>query len=203
MSNDNDDLIIDLTDLMEEEDSVKKEAPVAPALEEKTFRPETATFDLGKELSKDDKPVEQPKEEFDFDRIFRESLAGIATPKKPEPEPEQPARKEEQQFPFEEKLDEAPVEDIFEQKAEETFEQRAEETFEIKTEEYAKPADKEAVIEAARESLVKDIPEIVESIARPVITDLINEIVVSVKKDLPGIIEKVIREEIEKLKKID
>ncbi len=57
--------------------------------------------------------------------------------------------------------------------------------------------------EAARESPAKDIPEMVESIARPVITDLINEIVASVKKNLPGIIEKIIREEIEKLKKID
>jgi len=201
MSNDNDDLIIDLTDLMEEEDSVKKEAPAAPAPEEKTFRSETETFDLGKELSKDDKPVEQPKEEFDFDKIFRESLAGIATPKKPEPE--QSAKKEAQEFPFEEKLNEAPVEDIFKQQEEETFEQRAEDTFDVKPEEYAKPADKETVIEAARESLMKDIPEMVESIARPVITELINEIVASVKRDLPGIIEKVIREEIEKLKKID
>jgi cell pole-organizing protein PopZ len=201
MSSDNDDLIIDLTELMDEEDSAKKEVPVNPAPEVKTHRPETATFDLGRELSKDDKPSENSKEDFDFDRIFRESLESIATPKKSEPV--QPEKKEEPEFPFEEKPVEAPAEDIFNQQAEETFEQKAEETFEINTGEYSKSADKEAVIEAARESLTKDIPEMVESIARPVITDLINEIVASVKKDLPGIIEKVIREEIEKLKKID
>jgi cell pole-organizing protein PopZ len=209
MSNDNDDLIIDLTELMDEEESTKKEAPAAPAPEEKTFRPKTETFDLGKELSKDDKPAEAPKEEFDFDRIFRESLAGITTPQKPEPG--QPAKKEEQEFPFEDRPEEAPVQDIFKQQEEETFGQRTEETFEIKTEEtfedrtetFAEPAKEEAVIEAARESLAKDIPQMVESIARPVITELVNEIVASVKKDLPGIIEKVIREEIEKLKKID
>ncbi len=209
MSNDNDDLIIDLTELMDEEDSAKKESPAAPAPDIKPTRPETATFDLGRELSKDDTPSETPKKEFDFDRIFRESLESIATPQKPEPE--QPTKKEYREFPFEAKPEETPVEDIFkqqeeetfEQKAEETSEQRAEETFEIKTEEYVKPADEETVIEVARESLMKDIPEMVESIARPVIMELLNEIVTSVKKDLPGIIEKVIREEIEKLKKID
>lgn len=193
MSNDNDDLIIDLTDLMEEEGSVKKDAPAYSEPEDKTVKPETETFDLGKELSMDDKPGQKPREEFDFDKIFRESLAGIASTKKPEPE--LPAKKEEQEFPFENRFNEA--------LSEKPLETTAQEDFSYRPEEPAKQEISESSIEAAKESLMKDIPEMVESIARPVISELMGEIVSSVKRDLPGIIEKVIREEIEKLKKID
>ena len=193
MSNDSDDLIIDLTELMDEEDSANNQTPEKPEAKEKTLKLETESFDLGRELSIDDQPDKLTKEELDFDKIFRESLDGITTPQKPKPE--QPPKKDEQPFIFEESFDD----DL----AEKPLEQKIDQEFDYKPEEYAKPATGKPDIEAALESLKKDIPEIVESIARPIVSELITEVVSSVKKDLPGIIEKIIREEIEKLKKID
>jgi hypothetical protein len=193
MSNDNDDLIIDLTDLMDEEDSAQKQAPEKPKTEERTLKLETDAFDLGRELSNDDQPENKSKEEFDFEKVFRESLDGIAAATKQEPE--QSPKNDEHEFPFEEKLNGA--------MAEKPVEHKVEQEFDHKPEQSAKPAIEKADIEAAKESLKRDIPEMVESIVRPVVSELVNEIVSSVKRDLPGIIEKVIREEIERLKKID
>ena len=193
MSNYSDDLIVDLTDLLDEEESVKKQVPEKPAAEIKTLKLETESFDLGRELSIEDQPEKKPKEEFDFDKIFRESLDGITAPQKPEPE--QPPIKDEEPFIFEERLNEALVEKPVEQKIEQELNYEPEQSPE--------PVIEKVDIEAAKESLKKDIPEMMESIARPVISELLGEIVSSVKKDLPGIIEKIIREEIEKLKKID
>jgi hypothetical protein len=195
MSNINDDLIVDLTDLLDEEDSANKQAPEKPTNEEKALKLETESFDLGRELSNDSQPEKKPKEEFDFDKIFRESLEGITAAKKPEPLPEQPPVKEEEPFIFEDKLNEA--------LAEKPVENKVEHEFNYEPVQPPEPVIEKVDIEAAKESLTREIPEMVESIARPVISELINEIVSSVKKDLPGIIEKVIREEIEKLKKID
>jgi hypothetical protein len=174
MSNDSDDLIIDLTELMDEEDSAEKQTPEKSKSEERTLKLKTEAFDLGRELTIDDQPEKKPEDKFDFDKVFKESLDGIAAPKKPEPEQHSP--KDEHEFPFEERLDEVLSE---------------------------KPAIEKADIETHQESLKKDTPEMVESIARPIVSELVNEIVSSIKKDLPGIIEKVIREEIEKLKKIN
>jgi hypothetical protein len=195
MSNINDDLIVDLTDLLDEEDSTNKQAPENPADEEKILKLETESFDLGRELSIDGQPEKKPKEEFDFDKIFRESLEGIATAKKPEPIPEESAVEEDGPFIFEDKLNEA--------LAEKPVEQKVEQEFSYGPEQPLMPAIENTEIEAVKESLKKDIPEMLESLARPVISELLGEIVSSVKKDLPGIIERVIREEIEKLKKID
>jgi hypothetical protein len=193
MSNDNDDLIIDLTELMDEEDSVKRQDLEKPESQEKKLKLETEAFDLGRELTNDNQPDNKSKEEFDFDKVFRESLDSIASPKKPVPE--QPPKKDEPEFPFEERLDEA--------LSEKTLEQNVETEFDFKPFQAAEPSNETPNIEAIQEYLKKGLPEMVESIARPIISELVNEIVASVKGDLPGIIEKVIREEIEKLKKID
>lgn len=193
MSNTNDDLIVDLTDLLDEEDSTQKQPPEKPAAEEKILKLETEPFDLGRELAFDDQSVNKSKEEFNFDKIFRESLDGITSATKPEPA--QPPKKDVQQFPFEERLNEALTDKPVEQKVEQEFD--------YKSEVHEKMVFEESGIETVKESLKNDLPEMVEKIARPVITELINEIVSSVKRDLPGIVEKVIREEIEKLKKID
>lgn len=194
MSNENEDLIIDLTDLMDEEDSHDKEAGEKTSHEATGKKIEIDTFDLGKELSIDDNPRKtEAKESFDFDKIFRESLNGIAAGNKPEPV--QTPAKDVQAFPFEERPSEPPIVQAAEHELEQNTGFEREMPVDAETEKTA--------MDEARESLARDIPAMVESIARPVITDLINEIVASVKKDLPGIIEKVIREEIEKLKKID
>jgi len=61
----------------------------------------------------------------------------------------------------------------------------------------------EAKVQAAAEQLKADAPALLEGIVRPVMDDLIREITQTARDILPGIVEKVIREEIEKLKKLD
>lgn len=49
----------------------------------------------------------------------------------------------------------------------------------------------------------KEIPAMLEGIVRPIITEIARELVAATREQLPGIVEKIIREEIEKLKKLD
>lgn len=51
--------------------------------------------------------------------------------------------------------------------------------------------------------LRQEIPGMLEEMARPIMSELVRELVMTTREQLPGIIEKVIREEIEKLKKLD
>lgn len=60
----------------------------------------------------------------------------------------------------------------------------------------------EAVTGALIEELKKEMPALLESIMRPLIKELVQEVVVAARDALPSLVEKVIREEIEKLKKI-
>ena len=93
-----DDLIIDLTDLMEEEVSEKE--TTANVSDDKPLKLETDTFDLGKELTLDDSPVNTSDDKFDFDKVFKESLNGIASVINPEPKPEQPPEMQSEEMPF-------------------------------------------------------------------------------------------------------
>ncbi|MEN6472931.1 MAG: hypothetical protein ABFD81_02860 [Syntrophaceae bacterium] len=61
----------------------------------------------------------------------------------------------------------------------------------------------EAKVQAAAEQLKAEVPALLEGIVRPVMDDLIREITQTTRDILPGIVEKIIREEIEKLKKLD
>ena len=58
------------------------------------------------------------------------------------------------------------------------------------------------VMGAVVEDFRKDMPALLESIVRPLVQELVQEIVASTREVLPGLVEKVIREEIEKLKKL-
>ncbi len=60
----------------------------------------------------------------------------------------------------------------------------------------------EAVVEAVVAEFRRDMPEMLEGIVRPVVQELLQEVVTSTRQALPGIVEKVIREEIERLKKL-
>lgn len=51
--------------------------------------------------------------------------------------------------------------------------------------------------------LSKEIPNILEGVVRPLMAELVKEIITVSREQLPGIVEKVIREEIGKLKKLD
>lgn len=61
----------------------------------------------------------------------------------------------------------------------------------------------EAGLQAAAEALKADIPAMLEGIVRPVMGELVRELITATRDLLPGIVEKIIREEIEKLKKLD
>ncbi|HPI92572.1 MAG TPA: hypothetical protein PLT09_14020, partial [Deltaproteobacteria bacterium] len=60
----------------------------------------------------------------------------------------------------------------------------------------------EAIVEALVSEFRKDMPALLEGIVRPVVQELLQEIISSTREALPGIVEKVIREEIERLKKL-
>jgi len=189
---DNDDLIIDLTDLMEEEVSEKKSFTAEN--EDKSLKLETDTFDLGKELTLDDSPVKTAEDKFDFDKVFKESLNGIASVISPEQKPEQP-------LPDEKLSDEMPFDDLsFDKPDESKFQENVSDPVSFKPED---PRPYNADMPDAAEAFKSQMPEMAEAIIRPLINELMNEVIVMVKKDLPGIVEKVLREEIEKLKKID
>jgi hypothetical protein len=55
----------------------------------------------------------------------------------------------------------------------------------------------------ALDDLRQEIPAMLESVLRPLVSELVRETIASTREQLPGIIERVIREEIEKLKKLD
>jgi hypothetical protein len=61
----------------------------------------------------------------------------------------------------------------------------------------------EAKVQAAAGELKAEVPALLEGIVRPVMDDLIKQITQTTREILPGIVEKIIREEIEKLKKLD
>lgn len=60
----------------------------------------------------------------------------------------------------------------------------------------------EAILDAVIAEFKKDMPVLLEGIVRPVVKELIQEVISSTREALPGIVEKVIKEEIDKLKKI-
>ena len=60
----------------------------------------------------------------------------------------------------------------------------------------------EAILEAVITEFKKEMPALLEGIVRPVVKELIQEIISSTREVIPGLVEKVIREEIDKLKKL-
>lgn len=60
----------------------------------------------------------------------------------------------------------------------------------------------EAILDAVITEFRKEMPALLEGIVRPVVKELIQEIISSTREVIPGIVEKVIREEIDKLKKL-
>ena len=64
------------------------------------------------------------------------------------------------------------------------------------------PVPTEVIIDAVVGEFRKDMPALLENIVRPIVQELLQEIISSTREALPGIVEKVIREEIERLKKL-
>ncbi|MFY9396977.1 MAG: hypothetical protein WAR22_01295, partial [Desulfomonilia bacterium] len=61
----------------------------------------------------------------------------------------------------------------------------------------------EPVPERVLEDFRQEIPAMLESMLRPLVSEFVRETIAATREQLPGIIEKIIREEIEKLKKLD
>ena len=61
------------------------------------------------------------------------------------------------------------------------------------------PIDSAALVD----ELKAEMPALLESMVRPLIGEMVKEMMNVAKEQLPGVVEKVIQEEIEKLKKID
>lgn len=60
----------------------------------------------------------------------------------------------------------------------------------------------EVITEALISEIKKDMPALLEGIIRPMVKELLQEITSATRDAIPSIVEKVIREEIEKLKKL-
>lgn len=196
MSNPDDEVIIDLTDLMDEEEPDKMVPPIKDKIEDKPLKLETETFDLGKELSLDDSQTIPNNDKLDFDRIFRESINNITTSKPAEPIKQ--VSELDEPFSMDTKLNEEPASfiapDINLQQT------PADET---PAQEEATPVFNSPDSATITQAVMNELPAMVESIAKQLVSDIASEIVSSMKRELPDIIEKVVQEEIEKLKKID
>jgi hypothetical protein len=291
------DEIIDLTDLMEEGDLAKKQRKAEPPFPEKPRVREPESFDLGKEISREDEislegleadtkpaalqevviPEEKPAEAVetvdvglvtakpettkpdigaDFESALKESISssesqGPALEEIPASQEKaiveelsaqkeakvmdavQPAEKVSADFDtfFKETVQEAKVEDKItpveekveidrepsweEEKLQEAKIEAGKETKAAGApelivwppvhEEGIAPKEEtmEAILQEASASLREDIPAMIEGIIKPVMGELVREVIKATRDILPGIVEKVIREEIEKLKKLD
>ena len=217
--------IIDLTDLLEEGTPPLKTEQAVP---KKRSVPEPDSFDLGKEISMDfevsveeiehespalteEKPMdigkvllEQPSESREEEK---EPLGDIGSEidlaMKDKLEEVTLTKNEEEIL-----LQEGPVEEVAAAPEEEPL-TAAEEHVEVQAEEpeppqapVYTPVPTEAIVDAVVGEFRKDMPALMESIVQPVVQELLQEIIASTREALPGIVEKVIREEIERLKKL-
>ncbi|MDT8271636.1 MAG: hypothetical protein RRA35_00445 [Desulfomonilia bacterium] len=240
-----DDDIIDLTDLLEEDATVKteKEPHVSPR---KVTEPDS--FDLGRELSLDyDVSVEEletESEKVDVEVALspgEESALSPETPvqeaqeipQEPEPSPEQgsPLKEEEPtqqwqeptqqwQEPTQQRQEPTPgvSEPVDHQQPPEEVEimrERDETLFpgdaageqepsEIRyAPDQVEAAKRELVLDQALAEIKDDMPEILREMITPLMAELVKEIMSTTREQLPQIVEKVIREEIARLKKLD
>ena len=161
----------------------------------------------GIDLSVDEQDVLSPDAKEDTFSVSQQDLEVEASAS----EPDIPASKEvsidqgavaeaeEGTFDMEEALTQEPEEIVITEKAEE---------FQDKTEEVPVKAESEEELpqinsdEVMRE-LSQEIPNMLEGVVRPLMGELVREIISVSREQLPGIVEKVIREEIDKLKKLD
>jgi hypothetical protein len=74
-------------------------------------------------------------------------------------------------------------------------------------EEEIQSAEETAVTEFSTDEVIQElkgeIPNMLEGFVRPLLAELTKEIITATREQLPSIVEKVIREEIDKLKKLD
>lgn len=220
--------IIDLTDLLEEgSPPLKAKQEVA----KKKVAHEPDSFDLGKEISMDlDVSVEEI--EPSGPGAAEEPPLDLEMPPRVQPAVEVGVEeplgglKAEIDMVMQERMEEVTLtkneEDVLlrDEPAEEAPRVSAEEPAEIPAPEPAPhretvgalpdmqqaapyvPVPTEVIIDAVVDEFRRDMPALLEGIVRPVVQELLQEIIASTRDALPGIVEKVIREEIDKLRKL-
>jgi len=202
-----DEEIIDLTDLLEEGEIPLEDGGELPPEEDKTdvssIAQEPETFDLGKEITMEDdvsvEEIESVNNDFDIEVSLSTGEEAALTEEGPKEEAES-------------KVDAGSEEEI---KEEEVFSEDTAQVpedvipegepavqSEVETDEGMEPEIVGAEPEVNIDDIKKDIPVMLEGIVRPIMGELIRELITATREMLPGIVEKVIREEIEKLKKV-
>jgi len=202
-----DEEIIDLTDLLEEGEIPLEDGGELPPEEDKTdvssIAQEPETFDLGKEITMEDdvsvEEIESVNNDFDIEVSLSTGEEAALTEEGPKEEAES-------------KVDAGSEEEI---KEEEVFSEDTAQVpedvipegepaiqSEVETDEGMEPGIVGAEPEVNIDDIKKDIPVMLEGIVRPIMGELIRELITATREMLPGIVEKVIREEIEKLKKV-
>ena len=223
-----DDDIIDLTDLLEEGEprpaKGKKEA--GPSVRAPANEPDS--FDLGKEISMEYdvsvEEIEQGTESLDVDAGLSPGEEIALSPENGEDKGVALPRDIQGQSEFAEAAGEPRAEALAPGASAEAARETAELTGDAQALSYGEePAAERPETKTAGEidagpvrqagapvvpeqiigEMKNEIPAMIEEIVRPIFTELVRELVAATREQLPGIIEKVIREEIEKLKKLD
>lgn len=224
---DEDDEIIDLTDLLEEGTPPKEEESTEDeeeaVLKDTDLGTEPETFDLGKEITMEDdvsiEDIEGVDEALNIDVAISSDEEAVLTEDETseeiietqppievdkvsaQPEEDTGQPEEEMKAPAEEEV-EAPAEEDTGQPEEEAGApiSESEQTVEETPIEVRPGPD---VTETDVQEIKKEIPAMLEGVIRPIMGELVKEVISATRDLLPGIVEKVIREEIEKLKKIE
>lgn len=202
-----DEEIIDLTDLLEEGEIPLEDGGSLPPEEDKTdvssIAQEPETFDLGKEITMEDdvsvEEIESVNNDFDIEVSLSTGEEAALTEEGPKEEAEAKV-----DAGSEEKIKEEEVfsEDTAQVPEDVIPEGESAVQSEVKTDEGMEIGIVGAEPEINLDDIKKDIPVMLEGIVRPIMGELIRELITATREMLPGIVEKVIREEIEKLKKV-
>jgi len=226
-----DDVIIDLTDLLEEGEPPKKDEEKLDIFQHTQTKYEPDTFDLGKEISMEDDSladnIDNAEERLDIDALLSSNEEAALVEEKPLDFSSSLVEEDIKEVDLSERpADIEPEEaetgftDIFEQ-------EDLDLSGDIETEEFpadsngfaeelihtekagafdqspAQSTEKEPQEDDALDELHQVIPTMIEDVVRPLMAEIVKEVTEITRKLLPEIVERVIREEIQKLKKID
>ncbi len=217
-----DEEIIDLTDLLEEgevpqEQSGDRSTTGEGSQDNSTIAQEPETFDLGKEITMEDdvsvEEIESVSDDFDIEvslstgeeaalveETGEETGASVEAETRTEPELREGGKDGEEEMPLVGKGPDSS--DVLSEGELEEEHSNAEVDSEAEAMGNPEPVGVKPEPGFSIDDLRKDIPLILEGIVRPVMGELVRELITATREMLPGIVEKVIREEIEKLKKV-
>jgi hypothetical protein len=186
--------------LVEEEKIVLAEEAAEPVLEE-ALAEEPVLEETQAALADEEKAVleETKLEEAPLDLI--EEPAPVEVVEEPAPVPAQEAAAEEV-LPAEQPASEIPMPVVAVAPArEQAPKAQADGMMEIEYD--TRDVDDVKAAPGIAAELKKQAPAIIEAIVRPLMAELVRDMIAATREQLPSILEKVVREEIEKLKKLE